>query len=248
MSLELSPDRFEVRDDATGGLILDHATRLLPIVQKVAVTDIDVAFPDVSKGTAGVMSTGTTTVSGSTRGWRAYAYGLRINAGIQAGSINLAAIEAGLTPNFILGRFKCYRSVNPREDIFGPVIKSVPENKLISGRAGRLEFGAWLRRIFWIDIGDGYVRLNWKQSTRAYSPNHLDPNNVFFPDRYRTLERPPAYQLGSYYDYNHAGITDPPANFPPREIPESSWPQPPASVTFASTWRFSNIDLWLGQV
>lgn len=247
MSLELSADKLEIRDDATNGLVLNHATKLLPVVQKVSLTNVDLAFPDFSKGTAAVINTGTTT-SSPTRGQRYYAFGLMINAGRQAGAINLAPITPGLNPNFILGRFQCYRSVNPREDIFGPFIKSILENQLISGRAGRLEFSAWARRIFWIDIAGGYVRLNWVQSARNYSPNSLDPNWASqHPQRYLNLRRPPAYGLGSRTDTNPGGPFDPPIASPPAAISPSLYPAVPASISFASTWRFSKIDLWLGQ-
>jgi len=249
VSIELSPTKFEIRDDADDGLVMDHATKLIPIVQKVELTNIDVAFPDVSKSTDTIMNTGTTGGSPN-RGWRAYAWGLQIDAGIQQGSINLAAITAGLSPNFILGNIRCARTVNPREDVFGPFVKSILENTWLTMRSGaRLEFNAWTRRIVWFDIAGGFVRLNWKQSTGLYDPNELDPNIVFFPDLYTTLRRPPAYQIAGYYYTNPGGVTDPPINFPPRELAAPHWSAGPlGAFSFASTWRFTNINLWLGQL
>lgn len=252
MSSEFSATKLEVRDDA-GNLIVDHATKLIPVVQKLTLTNIDVAFPDVSKGTGSVNGsggrTGTRVINGTNRGYRIYAWGLIINEGIQQGSINLASITPGVSPNLVLGNIRCSRIVNPREDIFGPIIKSVLENTWLPIRSGaRLEYGAWLRRIVWFDIAAGFVRLNWKQSTSGYAPIANDPNIVFFPDVYESIERPPGYKLGSRYYWNNGGITDPPINFPPDPMPSNQWPQPPGAITFASTWRFSNINLWLMQV
>lgn len=250
MSIELSPTKFEIRDDADDGLVMDHATKLIPIVQKVELTNIDVAFPDVSKSTDVIMSTGTT---GGTpnRGWRAYAWGLQIDAGIQQGSINLVAITPGLVPNFILGNIRCARTVDPREDVFGPFVKSILENTWLTMRSGaRLEFNAWMRRIVWFDISGGYLRLNWKQSTGAYDPNQLDPNWAWsHPDRYIRLSVPPAYQIGGYYYENPGGVLDPPINFPPNPLGVPDWSAgPKGAFSFASTWRFTNINLWLGQL
>jgi hypothetical protein len=250
MSIELSPDKFEIRDDATDGLVVNHATKLIPIVQKASATNIDLVFPDVSKGTASIMRTGTDDDYTPARGYRSYAWGLRIDAGIQQGSINLAAIGAGLAPNFLLGNVRAFRSVNPREDVFGPFVKSFLENTWVPAKGGRLESTAWCRRIFWFDIAGGFVRLNWKQSTAAYSPNALDPNIVFFPDNLRTLRRPPAYQIGSSYRTNSgSGPLDPPVNHPPSELDPPLWSSGPlGSFSFGSTWRFSNINIWLGQL
>lgn len=249
MSFELSASKLEVRDNATNALVLNHVTKLIPIVQKVTLTNIDVVFPDVSKATQAIMNTGTT---GGTpnRGWRAYSWGLRIDAGIQQGSINLATITPGTSPNLILGNIRTFRLVNPREDVFGPFIKSILENTWLPVRSGaRLEYSAWCRRIVWFDIAGGFLRLNWKQSTRSYSPNQLDPNIVFFPDLYLKLQRPPAYQIGSKYYTNPGGITDPPINFPPTPTAAPSWTAGPlGNFSFGSTWRFSNINLWLGQL
>ncbi|MGN6490200.1 MAG: hypothetical protein ACTHLT_20570 [Devosia sp.] len=257
MSLELAPDKYEIRDDATGGLILDHATRLAPVVQKLSLTNVDVAFPDVSKATHSIMNFGRKGFSSESpngRSWRAYAWGLRIDAGVQSGSINLAAVGAGLSPNFILAKFRCFRSVNARDDVFGPFIKSMLENTWITGRAGRLEYNAWCRRIFWIDVEGGFVRLNWKQSSRTYNPNQLDPDWAWsWPERYTRLDVPPAYQIGSSYE--EAPLNDsstpgfPGGTTPPFEKAAPAWSAgPKGAFSFASTWRFTNLDIWLGQV
>lgn len=250
MSIELSPTKFEIRDDDTDGLILDHATKLIPMVQEVNLTNVDVVYPDVSKSTHAIMNTGTTGGSPN-RGWRAYSWGLQIDAAVQQGSINLVAIAAGLAPNFILGNIRFSRIVDPREDVFGPFIKSPLENTWMPFRSGgRLEYNAWMRRIVWFDIAGGFLRLNWKQSTALYSPNQLDPNWAWsHPERYLRLSRPPAYQIGSKYYTNPGGTFDPPISFPPTATASPHWSTGAlGNFSFASTWRFSNINIWLMQL
>lgn len=247
MSIELSPTKFEIRDDATDGLVMDHATKLIPVVQKVELVNVDVAFPDVSISTNSIMNTQTKGASDAPSGfaWRAYAWGLRIDAGVQQGSINLVAITPGLVPNFILGNIRLVRIVHPRDDVFGPFFKSVLENTWMPFRSGgRLEHCAWMRRIVWFDISGGYLRLNWKQSTLAYSPNQLDPNQVFWSSIWTTLSVPPAYQIGSNYRESTDGSVFAPGTLT-APSPHSG---PKGTINFNSTWRFTNINLWLGQL
>lgn len=243
MSLELSPTKFEIRDDATGDLVLDHATKLIPMVQEVTLTNVDLAFPDVSKGVTGFNNSGVK--DGDTKAWRAQCWGLRINEGIQEGAINLAAITPGLAPNLMLGNIRAFRLVNPRENVFGPVTKSMSENKWLPAAGGRLEYSAWCRRIFWFSIGGGFLRLNWKQSTAFYSPNDLDPNWAWsHPERYLRLSAPPAYQLGSSFRELPLSTIFPPAALADPSVDAG----PGGALSFASTWRFSNINIWLMQL
>lgn len=257
MSLELTASKIEVLDE-DGGLILDHNTRLIPAVQKVALTNIDVAFPDVSKGVSSIMNTGTkgtSSQSPSNRSWRSYAWGLTITAGVQQGAIDLATITSGLAPTLLLGNVRAFRSVNPRENVFGPFTKSLLENVDQPMRSGaRLEFTAWCRRIVWFDIAGGKLRLNWKQSTRAYDPNQLDPEVASsWPTRWRQLDAPPAYQIGSSYEEAPAESGTLPGSpggvFPPNTKPTPAVNSGPGgAISFASTWRFSKINIWLCQV
>jgi hypothetical protein len=253
VSIELSPTKFEIRDDATDGLVMNHATKLIPIVQKVELSNVDVAFPDVSFSTYGIMNTQTKGASDApptgtppeSKAWRAYAWGLRIDAGVQQGSINLVAITPGLAPNSILGNIRVVRTIAGRDDVFGPFFKRVLENTWQPIRSGAcLEFCAWMRRIIWFDIADGYLRLNWKQSTMGYNPNQLDPNEVFWNRKWITLSVPPAYQIGSYYRES----TDGSVFAPPVQPAPSPHSGPKGTIRFNSTWRFTNINLWLGQL
>lgn len=249
MSIELAADKFEIRDDATDGLVLNHATKLIPVVQEVNLANIDVAFPDVSKGVYVNMNTGTkgtSTSSPNDRSWRSYAWGLRINGGKQEGAINLVPIASGLAPNLIMGNVRLSRIANPREDVFGPFLKSPLENTWMPFRSGaRLESNAWMRRIVWFDISGGFLRLNWKQSTRFYSPNGLDPNWASsWPQRYTRLSVPPAYQIGSSYQESPSDTIFPPPQLPAPDVNSG----PGGVISFASTWRFTNINIQLMQL
>ena len=243
MSLRLNTSTLEITDPA-GGLVVDKNTALIPAVQKVSLTNVDVTFPNPSLSVYENMHFGAQSdPDPDGRAWRAYAWGLQVSAGIQSGTINLAAITAGLTPNLILANIKLSRTAIPNESIWGAFTKSILENTWMPVRSGGpLEYTAWLRRIFWFDIAGGYFRLNWKQSTRAYSPNTLS-TSVFWPDFYTDLQVPPAYQIGSSYRQSPADEF-----FPPSTLPTPSVNSGPAgTINFGSTWRFLNINAWLCQ-
>lgn len=234
MSLELSPEKFEITSDVDGRMVLDHTTKLIPVVQKVSKSDVDLAFPNPPLGV---------TIFNRADGlWRICVWGLQSNGGVQSGFVNLGAINPGIAPNLILANVKVQRVVNPKQNIWGSFIKAVPENVWMPVRRGmRLEYTSWLRRIAWLSIEAGQLRLNWKQSSKYWAPSYLDPNwNWAFPQAYMYLKVPPSYQISNFDREGNSRTPDYPGT-------PSIHAGPAGTIGFESTWRFQ-INAQLLQV
>lgn len=248
MSLRLDPTQMAIRD-AAGNLVASADVGMIPLVQEVSLTNVDVAFPDVSKSVGYQDSFTLYDSSANPDKYEAWCYTfLQIDKAAQSGSINLAAITAGLAPNVLLANVKCSRTVDPNESAFGPCIKAVIENTWLPIRSGvRLEYNSWLRRIIWFDVAGGFLRLNWKQSTKAYYPAAAK-QVISTSDRGR-LKVPPGYEVDhkrtvATYDQ----LTPTIQGFKKRHQ-SNGWDlcsTTPPNVSFASTWRFS-INAWLCQ-
>lgn len=241
MSLEISPTTFEIRSSVDGSLILNQDAKLIPSVAKITASNVNVAFPNLSKTIATIRREGfynTSSQSPNNRSWKSYAWGMNIARATQSGQVVLGTAPAGTAPNFILARMTCVRTANPNESIWGPFVKGVPEGVWMPVRSGvRLEYNAFMRRIAWLEIQGRNLVLRWKQSTLAYFPNYLDSAEIRWPRLNYTLKVPPSYQLGFSYRESGSGDFFPPSDIPPTAAVNNAL----AAVNFASTWRFNVV-------